>query len=73
MSALGDTLSTKNREYVLKCKITVAVDSGTADATATYSLLLEAPEMSETLLDGQTLEQLTAAIAEFTDWVTATW
>jgi uncharacterized membrane-anchored protein len=73
MSALGDALLVKNREYVLKCKISIAVDSTTDDDTATYSILLEAPELSETLLEGQTAGETAAALTEFTDWVTAQW
>lgn len=73
MSALGEALVTKDREYVLKCKITVAVDAAVGDGVATYSLLLEAPEMSETLLEGQTFAEVLVAMNEFADWVTNLW
>lgn len=73
MSALGDTLGTKNREHVLRCKVTIAVDAVTSEASPTYSVLLEAPETSETLLEGQSAAEVATALTEFTDWVTAQW
>lgn len=73
MSALGDALSTKNREAVLGSTITISVDSLTDAATPTYSIKLEAPSYSEVVLTGQTDVGLAAALTEFTDWAAATW
>lgn len=73
MSQLGDTLATKEREFVLRCKITIAVDSATDAVEPTYAVLLEAPETSQTLLSAQTALQAAAALTEYTDWVVAQW
>jgi len=73
MSALGDALTTKNREAVSASKIEIMVDSASDAATVTYSVRLEAPSYSEVLLELQTAEQVAAAVTEFTEWAGGLW
>jgi len=76
MTALADALETKNREAVAGAKLTITVDALTDDSLVlapTYSVLLEAPSYSETVLTAQTDVEVAAALAEFTAWAAATW
>lgn len=73
MSALGDMLTTKNREAVAGAKLEIVVDSASTEVAPTYSVRLEAPSYSEILLEAQSDVEVAAALAEFTAWATATW
>ena len=73
MSALGDALVDKNRVFLLNCKATIAIDSIGTAVIPTYSVLLEAPAFSETLLSAQTPEAAIAAITELTEFVSGKW
>jgi hypothetical protein len=73
MSALGDTLATKNREAASASTLIVEVDSLTTAETPTYSIRLAAPSYSEVLLEEQTAAEVAAALTEYTDWVAALW
>jgi hypothetical protein len=73
MSALGDALEARGREFLLGCTTTITVDSLSAAVTPTFSIRFEAPGYSLEALTAQTSEEVTAAIAELQDYVTAKW
>lgn len=73
MSALGDALTTKNREAAAASKLEVFVDSDSTATSVTYSVRLEAPSFSEVLLTAQTDVEVAAALAEFTAWAAGLW
>lgn len=73
MSALGDALSTKNRETAALSKLEIFVDAASDAATITYSVRLLAPSYSEVLLAGQTDLEVAAALTEFTTWASGLW
>ena len=73
MSALGDALEEKGRDFLVACMVLVKVDSAPTAVAATYAIRLEAPGYSATLLEGQTVGEVAAAVTELTDYVTARW
>ena len=73
MSNLTDTLSGQGREFLQACKIMITVDSLDTDTVPTYSVVLDAPSFSETVLTKQTPEEVLAATLDFTIFVTNRW
>lgn len=73
MSALGDAIESKGRDFIANCIVLVKVDSAATVDVPTYAIRLDAPGYSATLLEGQTAAEVAAAVTELTDYVTARW
>jgi hypothetical protein len=73
VSALADALATKNQEQVIGSKIEILVDSIAGAVDVTYSVRLEAPSFSETVLTAQTAQQVADAVLEYTTWAATLW
>jgi CheY-specific phosphatase CheX len=73
MSALADSLITQTKEFVKGCTILIGIDGADVDGNPTYSVALAAPGYTQTTLAGQTVAEVSAAVTEFTDWVTEKW